>query len=83
MKKALAKQDDQHRFLPLLSFQNNIPVFTVPMTVVALVFLLTTDQRGVLHRVTDGSYPEKQSYQWWTKERKIPQKDNMVRAGYK
>lgn len=52
---------------------NNIPVFTVPMTLVTLVFLLTTDVRGNLHRVEDPSYPEKQSYQWFRKTRQIPQ----------
>ncbi|TRY69135.1 hypothetical protein TCAL_02513 [Tigriopus californicus] len=52
---------------------NNIPVFTVPMTLVTLVFLLTTDVRGVLHRVVDPSYPEKQSYQWFRESRQIPQ----------
>lgn len=45
------------------------------MTLVTLVFLLTTNQKGSLHRVTEPSYPEKQSYVWFTRERKVPQFD--------
>ena len=59
----------------LIRFQNNIPVFTVPMTVVSLVFLLTTNNAGTLHKTTDPSYPEKQSYLWFTKHRHLPQQD--------
>ena len=61
-------------FKLLTSFQNNIPVFTVPMTLVTLVFLLTSDSSGRnLVRVSDPSYPEKQTYNWFAKERNVPQ----------
>ena len=49
-----------------LDRQNNIPVFTVPMTLVALVFLMTTDVGGGLARVDEPSYPEKQVTSWHT-----------------
>lgn len=56
--------------------QNHLPVFTVPFTLVGLVFLLTSDEGGALHRVAghEESYPEKQSYTWWTgKGDRVPQ----------
>ena len=50
-------------------FQVNVPVFTLPMTLVTLVLINVTDERGRLYRVEDMSYPEKQSYQWHTSMR--------------
>ncbi len=47
--------------------QNNIPVFTVPMTLMTLVTLAVTDERRLLYRVEEMSYPEKQAYQWHTR----------------
>ena len=58
-----------------MTLQNNIPVFTVPMTLVGLVFLLASNQSGSIYRVRDPSYPEKQAYLWFTKHRKIPQEE--------
>ena len=53
--------------------QNNVPVFTLPMTLVTLVLINVSDARGNLYRVEDPSYPEKQSYQWHTRT-KVPTK---------
>ena len=47
--------------------QANIPVFTMPMTLVTLVLINVTDKRGLLYRVEDMSYPEKQAYEWHTR----------------
>lgn len=46
----------------------------MPMTLVALVFLLTTDVGGGLVRVDEPSYPEKQAG-WLRTHRKVPEKD--------
>ena len=39
------------------------------MTLVTLVLINVTDERGRLYRVEDMSYPEKQSYLWHTSSR--------------
>ena len=57
-----------------LDRQNNIPVFTVPMTLVALVLLMTTDVGGGLARVDEPSYPEKQAG-WLRTHKKVPDRD--------
>jgi hypothetical protein len=44
------------------------------MTVVALVFLLTSDVSGRLTRVEDPSYPEKQAG-WFKTHEKVPDRD--------
>ena len=46
----------------------------MPMTLVALVFLLTTDVGGGLARVDEPSYPEKQAG-WLRTHKKVPEKD--------
>jgi hypothetical protein len=53
--------------ISVLQFQNNIPVFTMPMTLVTLVMITVSDTRGLLYRVEDMSYPEKQAYDWHTR----------------
>jgi len=57
----------------------NVPVFTLPMTLVTLVLINVTDERGRLYRVEDMSYPEKQSYQWHTSMRVKTTKDEEER----
>ena len=59
---------------PPNTFQNHIPVFTVPMTLVALVLLMTTDVGGGLVRVEEPSYPEKQAG-WLRTHEKVPARD--------
>ena len=39
----------------------------MPMTLVTLVLINVTDKRGLLYRVEDMSYPEKQAYEWHTR----------------
>ena len=39
----------------------------MPMTLVTLVLINVTDARGLLYRVEDMSYPEKQAYEWHTR----------------
>ena len=47
--------------------QLNIPVFTMPFTLTTLFMIYVTDKCGLLHRVEDMSYPEKQTYEWHTR----------------
>ena len=53
-----------------MTLQNNIPVFTMPKTLVVLVFLLASNQSGSLHRVgEEASYPEKQAITFYRNRR--------------
>ena len=45
-------------------FQNRIPFFTLPFTLPTMVFINVNDTRGLLHRVENFSYPEKQAWEW-------------------
>jgi hypothetical protein len=65
---SLKKENKCNKIL-WVCFQVNVPVFTLPMTLVTLVLINVTDERGRLYRVEDMSYPEKQSYQWHTSMR--------------
>ena len=47
-----------------LYFQNRIPFFTLPFTLPTMVFINVNDTRGLLHRVENFSYPEKQAWEW-------------------
>ena len=46
-----------------------MPVFTLPFTLVTMVMINVSEARGLLYRVEDMSYPEKQAYQWHTRIR--------------
>lgn len=39
----------------------------MPMTLATLVLVNVSEQRGILYRVEDQSYPEKQAYDWHTR----------------
>jgi len=69
----------QYAMRATITLQHNVPVFTLPMTLVTLVLINVTDTRGNLYRVEDMSYPEKQSYQWHTRSR-VNTKDLEARA---
>ena len=50
----------------LCFLQNQLPVFTLPMTLSTLVVLLTSQARGgQLARTREMSYPERQARQHW------------------
>ena len=50
----------------LYFLQNQLPVFTLPMTLSTLVLLLTSQARGgQLARTPEMSYPERQARQHW------------------
>ena len=51
----------------LLYFQLNIPVLTMPFALPTIVMIYVTDKCGLLYRVKDMSYPEKQAYEWHTR----------------
>eukprot|EP00093_Oithona_nana_P013120 13120.XXX_98632_94413_1 [CDS] Oithona nana genome sequencing. len=63
----LATIGAQYALRATMVLQSNIPVFTMPMTLVTLVLINVTDKRGLLYRVEDMSYPEKQAYEWHTR----------------
>ena len=52
----------------------------MPMTLVALVLLMTTDVGGGLARVDEPSYPEKQAG-WLRTHNKVPDRDEEAGGG--
>jgi len=59
----------QYAMRATMSVEHSVPVFTLPFTLVTMVLINVSEARGLLYRVEDMSYPEKQAYQWHTRIR--------------
>ena len=52
--------------------QLNVPVLTMPFALPTIVMIYLTDKFGLLNRVENMSYPEKQAYEWHIRSKVSP-----------
>ena len=52
--------------------QLNVPVLTMPFAVPTIFMIYLTDKFGLLNRVENMSYPEKQAYEWHIRSKVSP-----------